>query len=94
MTWTLLTNHGNALLYVASNPDARIRDIAATLGITERSAQAIVSDLVEAGFLRRRREGRRNHYSVNPDAPLRHPVWEGRPVGDLLGDLRHPRRAA
>ena len=88
--WTLLTNHGHALAYTARNPDARIRDIAAGIGITERSAHRIVSELVDAGFVSRTRKGRRNHYSVHPETRLRHPLWRHISVGQALAALIAP----
>lgn len=82
--WTFLTNHGHILILLSKNPDARIRDIAEAAGITERSAQRIVRELIEAGYLDREREGRRNNYSVNPGLPMRHPLERDHAVGDLL----------
>lgn len=92
--WTFLTNHAHVLVCIAEEPDVRGRDIAARVGITERSAQSIVADLVEEGYVTRVREGRRNHYEVDPNAPLRHPLEEDHTIGELLvtlGRLR-PRR--
>ena len=60
--WTLLTNHGRVLLIIADDADVRLRDVATSVGITERSVQMIVADLEEAGYLSRERRGRRNHY--------------------------------
>jgi predicted ArsR family transcriptional regulator len=88
--WTFFTNHAHVLHCVARDPGARIRDIAAQVGITERAAQRIVADLVEAGYLEREREGRRNRYRVHPELPLRHPVERGRPVGDVLRVIAGP----
>jgi DNA-binding IclR family transcriptional regulator len=88
--WTLLTNHGHALTYTARHPDARIRDIAAAIGITERSAHRIVSELVEAGYISRTRKGRRNHYTVDPEASLRHPLWRQLSVGQAFAALLAP----
>jgi len=70
VSWRFLTNHGRALLCLANDPDLRIRDLALALDITERSAQKIVGDLVKAGYLTRKRVGRRNAYEVNVDMPL------------------------
>ena len=86
-TWTFLTNHTLALLCVVRTPGMRLRDIATEVGITERAAHRIMSDLVEAGFLTRHRVGRRNFYEVHPEMHLRHPLVEGRTLGDLLGGL-------
>ena len=72
------------LLCIASDPESRGRDIADRVGITERAAQAIVSDLVSAGYVTRTRVGRRNHYEVHPDLPLRHPIERSRQVRELL----------
>jgi hypothetical protein len=86
-TWTFLTNHTLALLCVVRTPGMRLRDIATSVGITERAAHRIMSDLVEAGFLTRHRVGRRNFYEVHPEVSLRHPLVEDRSLGDLLGGL-------
>jgi len=83
-SWTFLTNHAQVLLGIAHNPDVRLRDLAQHVGITERAAQRIVVDLVEAGYVERRRVGRRNHYVINPKAEMRHAAQEGHPVGQLL----------
>jgi DNA-binding IclR family transcriptional regulator len=90
--WDFLTNHAHVLLCVAKDPGVRLRDIAADVGITERAAHRILSELVEEGYVVRSREGRRNHYEVKPELSLRHPLVEGREVGDLL-DLLLQREA-
>jgi DNA-binding MarR family transcriptional regulator len=82
--WDFLTNHAHVLTCVADDPGIRLRDIAAAVGITERAAHKILSDLVEEGYVLRQREGRRNRYQVVPELPLRHPLVQGRAVGDLL----------
>jgi len=82
--WDFLTNHAHVLMCVADDPGIRLRDIAAAVGITERAAHRILSELVDGGYVLREREGRRNHYQVVPDLPLRHPLVQGRDVGDLL----------
>ncbi len=82
--WTFLTNHAHVLVCIATEPDARGRDIAASVGITERATQAIISDLVNGGYVIRTREGRRNRYEINPASPLRHPLEANRSIGDLL----------
>jgi hypothetical protein len=82
--WTFLTNHAHVLVSIARDPTARLRDVAAEIGITERAAQAIVADLEAAGYLRRSRVGRRNHYTVNPAGHFRHPAEADRRVGDLI----------
>jgi hypothetical protein len=85
--WTLLTGHGHVLVEIARNPDARLRDIAAVAGTTERAVQAIISDLEAAGYLTREREGRRNRYTVHTESLFRHPAQEGHRVGPLLDIL-------
>jgi hypothetical protein len=93
-TWTLLTGHGHVLVEIARNPEARIRDISAAAGLTERTVQAIVADLEAAGYLTRTRTGRRTVYMVNPDSLFRHSAQEGLRIGpflDLLAtDEDHP----
>lgn len=83
-TWTYLTNHSHVLICIAQNPNARLRDLAQHVGITERAVQMIVQDLEQAGVVEKRRSGRRNHYEIRPDSPLRHPVESHRSVRDLL----------
>ena len=93
--WTFLSNHGRVLLVIADDPDVRLRDVAASVGITERAVQMIVADLEEAGFLTRQRVGRRNHYAVNAELHFRHPHEADHRVGELL-DLFgvHPKTTA
>ena len=83
-TWTFLSNHGHVLVCIATDPGVRGRDIAARVDITERAAQAIIADLVREGYVTRTRIGRRNHYEINPDRPLRHPVEQPHSIGELL----------
>jgi hypothetical protein len=83
--WTFLTNHAHVLLCIAADPDIRGRDIAERVGITERSAQSIVADLVESGYLTREKVGRRNRYQVHAGKPLRHPLERDHEVAELLG---------
>jgi DNA-binding IclR family transcriptional regulator len=83
-SWTFLTNHAHVLLSIAREPEARMRDLAEAVGITERAVQRIVADLEDAGYVRRVREGRRNRYHVREDLPLRHPVEQHRRVRALL----------
>jgi DNA-binding Lrp family transcriptional regulator len=92
-SWTFLSNHAHALMCIAEDPDVRMRDIADSVGITERAAQRIVADLVEAGYVSRRRIGRRNTYTVHPNAPLRHPLESEHTIGELL-DVLVPSYAA
>lgn len=82
--WTFLTNHAHTLVCIARDPGLRLRDVADQVGVTERAAQRIVSDLVDAGYLERLREGRRNSYLVRPDRPLRHPLEHGHRIGEIL----------
>jgi DNA-binding MarR family transcriptional regulator len=88
--WRFLSNHAFVLLCIATDPTARIRDIATTVGITERAAAAIVSNLVEGGYLTKTREGRRNRYEIHEEVPLRHPLYRHRTVGDLCRFLEAP----
>jgi predicted transcriptional regulator len=83
-TWDFLTNHAHVLTCVVDDPGIRLRDIAAAVGITERAAHRILSELVEEGYVLRERQGRRNRYQVVADLPLRHPLVKGREVGELL----------
>jgi DNA-binding MarR family transcriptional regulator len=85
--WDFLTNHAHVLVCVARDPGARLRDIAAAVGITERGAHRIVSELVDEGYVVRERRGRRNHYQVKAKLPLRHPLSQEREVGELLSLL-------
>jgi hypothetical protein len=89
-SWTLLTGHGHVLVEIARNPEARIRDISAAAGITERTAQAIVADLEAAGYITRTRTGRRTRYTVNPDSLFRHSAQDGHRVGPFLALLTDP----
>ena len=82
--WTFLSNHGHVLVCLALDPEARLRDVAARVGITERAVQKILDDLEEAGVLGRIRSGRRNSYRLNVNLPLRHPLESHRTVGSLL----------
>jgi len=82
-----LTNHAHVLVSVAESPDIRVEDIAQRVGITNRQALSILRDLEEAGYLLRHRVGRRTHYTIEPDLPLRHPALEEHAVGELLNLL-------
>jgi hypothetical protein len=83
-SWTLLTGHGHVLVEIARHPEARIRDIGAVVGLTERTVQAIVADLEGAGYITRTRAGRRTRYAVNSDSLFRHPAQDGHRVGPFL----------
>ena len=85
--WTLLTNHGACLLLLASGVGTTVRTMADAMQITERSAARILADLRTDGYIEVRRNGRRNTYSVNLEAPLRHPIGRGHRVVDLLGGI-------
>jgi DNA-binding IclR family transcriptional regulator len=92
--WQFVTNHTQVLLCIARDPEVRLRDIAEAIGITVGSAQRILADLIEAGFVERERHGRRNRYVVNRDSPmLRHAAQDGQEIGGLLELLRLPDRA-
>ena len=82
--WRFVTNHAHVLETIASDPTTRLRDIAHTVGITERTAAQIVNDLVEAGYLTKFRDGRRNRYDVHEELPLRHPRHRHHTVGELI----------
>jgi len=84
MSWTFLTNHARVLLCIAHDPGVRLRDIAASLGITERSAHGIVTDLAEAGYLVKQKDGRRNRYQIQAHLPLPEPTSRERTVGEVL----------
>lgn len=89
MPWGFLTKHAQALLCIAHDPGVRLREIATTLGITERAAFGIVTDLVEAGYVLKDKQGRRNRYKVQVDRPLPEAFLRRRTVGELLGLLAH-----
>ena len=82
--WRLITNHGHVLLTVATTPDARVSEIAARVGITTRATLGILDDLEAAGYVRRTKVGRRNHYAVDGHRPFRHPAAASHEVGELL----------
>jgi predicted transcriptional regulator len=82
--WRFVTNHTQVLLSISRDPDARLREIAQTVGITERAAQRIVADLVESGFVKRARVGRRNRYLIDREAKMRHALQAQLEIGGLL----------
>jgi DNA-binding IclR family transcriptional regulator len=91
--WTFLTNHAHVLVCLRRDPAARLRDIGDAVGITERATHRIVTELEEAGYLIRTRDGRRNRYTLQPDKLLRHPLEGARRIGallDLLEDAGPP----
>ena len=92
-TWVFLSNHAHVLLSVARDPDVRARDIAEQVGITERAAQRILSDLLAENYLTKTKNGRRNRYTVNRRGHLRHPVFRELEIGPLLDILDQDRPA-
>lgn len=85
--WTFLTNHARVLVCIARDPGMRLRDIAVTLGITERTTFGIVTDLVAAGYVVKHKDGRRNRYQIQAHLPLPEPAGRQRSVGELLAVL-------
>ena len=88
--WRFVTNHAHVLETIARDPTLRLRDIAAAVGITERTAAEIVNDLEQAGYVTKIRQGRRNRYEVHEELPLRHPQHRHRTVGELIRFLEAP----
>jgi hypothetical protein len=86
-TWSFFTNHARVLICISRDPGLRLRDLADTLDITERSAHGIVSDLVDAGYVVKEKDGRRNRYGVQAQLPLPEPVTRERTIGEVLGIL-------
>jgi DNA-binding IclR family transcriptional regulator len=82
--WSFLTNHARVLLCIARDPGVRLRDIAATLGITERTAFGVVADLTDAGYVVKERDGRRNRYEIQRHLPLAEPTSQERTIGEVL----------
>ena len=85
--WSFLTNHAQVLLCIAHDPGVRLREIGDAVGITERAAHRIVVELTDAGYISRRRDGRRNHYTIKPHLPLPDPLVSDQKIGDLLAIL-------
>jgi predicted transcriptional regulator len=92
--WTFLSNHAHVLIRLAASPDVLLRDVAAEVGITERAVQKILADLEGEGIVRRERVGRRNHYTLDLDKPLRHPIEAHRTVRELVELVTRTRRRA
>lgn len=90
-TWTFLTNHAHVLVCLRMDPTMRVRDLADRIGVTERAAHRILTDLTEAGYVVKEREGRRNRYRLDLDHPMRHPLERSKPVRDLLDALSSDR---
>ncbi len=82
--WTFLTNHGHVLVCLAATPDARLRDVAERVGITERAVQQIVRELEQSGYVVKQRVGRRNNYTVVRAGRFRHPLESGTSVGEFI----------
>jgi len=91
--WAFLTNHALVLSYVARHPRITARDLGNAIGITERATRKIIADLLDTGYITKKREGRRNRYRINPEVTLRHPSHGETAVGDLLQALGWKRRA-
>ncbi len=90
--WKFLTNHALVLCLIAQQSRITAREIAATIGITEKATRNIINDLEADGYVTKRREGRGLHYRINPDLPLRHETQQDRAIGDLLEILGWKRR--
>ncbi|HEV2243221.1 MAG TPA: helix-turn-helix domain-containing protein [Streptosporangiaceae bacterium] len=90
--WTFLTSHARVLLCIARDPGVRLRDIAASVGITERSAYGIVTDLAGAGYIVKQKNGRRNRYQIQAHLPLPEPTSQERTVGEVLALLADARQ--
>lgn len=86
--WTFFTNYAHILYCISLDPNARLRDLAARVGITERAAQRIVRELVRSGYVSSSRDGRRNRYKPNLRRPLRHPLESHTSIGDIIDLLR------
>lgn len=91
--WGFLTNHARALLFIAHDPDSRLRDLAAALSVTERTAHGLVADLVSAGYVVKEKDGRRNRYHIQSDLPVREGPGQEQTVGELLALFVEPGRA-
>lgn len=94
VTWAFFSNHGYVLLYVDAHPDARLRDIALAVDITERTVHHIISQLAEEGYVSLQRVGRRTSYTVHRQLPLRHPLAAKHSLGELLDGLDTGKRSA
>lgn len=89
--WRFVTNHTQVLLCISRDGNVRMRDVAERVGITERAAQRIIADLIEGGYVQRKTVGRRNHYSIDRRAKMRHPAQVNQEIGDLLDLLTDER---
>lgn len=88
--WSFLTNHARALVCIAHGPGIRLRDIAETLGVTERTAFGIVTDLTQAGYVVKDKDGRRNRYRIQDHLPLPEDIARERTIGEVLEVLKTP----
>jgi DNA-binding transcriptional ArsR family regulator len=91
--WNFLTNHARALVFIATEPDSRLRDIAVALDVTERTAFGIMADLTEAGYVAKEKDGRRNRYHIQAHIPIRDPIGRERAIGELVDLFGNPRPA-
>ena len=89
-SWSFLTNHGRALVCIARDPEVRLREIAASLSITERRAYGIVNDLAESGYIVKQKDGRRNRYEIQFHLPLPEPNTKQQPIGEVIALLASP----
>ena len=83
-SWSFLTNHARAILFLADRPDARIRDLASALDVTERTAFAVITDLIRDDYVGKEKDGRRNRYHIHADRPLGDPLSAERTIGELV----------
>ncbi|MDA8071575.1 MAG: winged helix DNA-binding protein [Actinomycetota bacterium] len=90
--WSFLTNHARVLVFIAHDPDARLRDLAGAVGVTERAAYGIVADLTEAGYIVKEKEGRRNRYHIQTHLPLPDSIIQQPTIGEVLDLLAHAER--
>ncbi len=90
--WSFLTKHAQALLHIFDDPGVRLRDLADAIGVTERTAYGIVSDLTAAGYVVKEKDGRRNRYQIREELPLPDAIVQERTIGQVLGLLVHARR--
>ena len=90
--WAFLTNHAMVLSHISRHPRTTARDMASAIGITERATRKIIADLLSAGYITKKREGRNSRYRINPDLTLRHPEHGETAIGDLLQALGWKRR--
>ncbi len=85
--WYLVSSHGSILFYIAVHPECTIREVAEEMSLTQRTVWGLIGDLRRAGMLHVRREGRRHHYTVNLDAPFKHPIVKGLTLRVVLAEV-------